>query len=885
MTQTLAALEGGCPLLTVNKRLASELRHAYDQQQLAAGRRAWPSADILPWNAWLQRLYEQLLDSAFTDRDLLSPHQEKRLWQQIVADTPDIPELLRPAAAAESARSSYALLQQWQLGQHPLASLGSDQTRSFLAWRDRFEDRLRHDRLLSPAELPALLRDAFAQAVLPIPEHLWHSGFEALTPVQVALFETLRSAGCEVLEYRAAPCAADRTRVEAADDEQEIRWAAAWAREQVRAAPQARIGIVSIQITERRRDLERIFREALAPDDGLVPGTGPLPFNLSLGEPLADYPLVAQALLALGLAHGERPLAEVGQLLRSPFLGGHSTECGPRAALDARLREDGQPQITLAGLRRRLAAFDEQDPRRCPDLATRLANYADTTEPARATPARWAAVLQQRLKHLGWPGDQPLDSAEYQQYERFKNLFGELAALGKTAPAWRRAQALSELRTLAGDTLFQAQSPPAAIQILGPLEAAGLRFDALWLLGMQDRHWPPAPRPDPLLPIGLQRELGMPHASAARELAFATSLTARLAEAAPQVIASHAQREADRELRVSPLLQDWPVLAVANQPWTDCSPLAEACSVIGERDALPPPRVAATEGQLQGGAALLAAQAACPFRAVAQYRLRAQPLAEPSHTLDAALIGSLVHSLLQRVWQHLGDSETLAGYDDSALRAQVTTLANASLDAIGRRRPDLFGPRARALECARLTDLIIDWLALERTRGQAFSVVAMEQEQTIERQGLQLKTRADRVDRLADGSLAVIDYKTGRKVQTEGWFDDRLSEPQLPLYCSSAGAVVGAALLARVRRDATGCRFVGLSRPDDVAPGVGPPPPSDAADDWPGLLAHWGHALDALAQEIVDGRADPTPSAQACEFCALGPLCRVRHGTEQSSDD
>ncbi len=884
MTQTLAALEGGFTLLTVNKRLASELRQDYDRLQLGAGRRAWPSADILPWNAWLQRLYEQLLDSAFTDRDLLSPHQEKRLWQQIVAATVNMPGLLRPAAAAESARSSYALLQQWQLDRYPLASLGGDQTNAFLAWRAHFEDRLRRDRLLSPAELPALVCDAFVQTALPIPDRLWHSGFEALTPVQEALFETLRAAGCEVLEYRAAPQAARHARVEAADVEQEIRLAAAWALEQARATPRARIGIVSVEMSERRRDLERIFRETLSPDDALAAGTGPLPYNFSLGEPLADYPLIAHALLALDLAHGERPLAEIGQLLRSPFLGGYSAEHGQRAMLDARLREDGRPRLTLAGLRRRLAAFDEQDPRRCPDLAIRLANFADTTEPTRATPARWAAVLLQRLKHLGWPGDQPLDSAEYQQYERFKNLFGELAALGKTAPSWGRSQAFSELRTLAGDTLFQAQSPPAAIQILGPLEAAGLSFDALWLLGMQDRHWPPAPHPDPLLPISLQRELSMPHASAARELAFANGLTARLAEAAPLVIASHAQREADRELRVSPLLRDWPILDSAEQALAEHSVLVDACSTTGECDLLPPPQITAAPGELQGGATLLAAQAACPFQAVAQFLLRAQPLAEPSHAPDAALLGSLVHGLLQRVWHHLKDSAALAGYADSDLRALVETLATATLEDIGRRRPDLFGPRLRALECARLTDLVIDWLHLERTRKQAFSVLAMEQDQIIERKGLRLKTRADRIDRLADGSLAVIDYKTGRSVRTDGWLDARLSEPQLPLYCEEAGAEVSAALLARVRRDDKGCQFVGFSHSDTVAPGVGPPKPGDTATDWPSLLIHWGQALDTLAQEIVEGRADPTPSAQACEFCALGPLCRVPHGTEGSAD-
>jgi hypothetical protein len=244
----------------------------------------------------------------------------------------------------------------------------------------------------------------------------------------------------------------------------------------------------------------------------------------------------------------------------------------------------------------------------------------------------------------------------------------------------------------------------------------------------------------------------------------------------------------------------------------------------------------------------------------------------------------MLHEALQRIWQALRDSATLAAHDRATLGELVRVRVDAVLADLGRRRPDLFTARFRAIEAARLTRLLLDWLEYERSRAQAFEVIALEQDRTLELGPLSLRTRADRVDRLADGSLAVIDYKSGRHVGSQGWFDDRLSEPQLPLYCLHEPGEVSATLLARVRRDGPGCTFVGLSRTEDFAPGVLTPESTDEDTDWPRLLQHWQAAIDELVAEISAGRADPTPSPQACQYCDLGALCRVRDMLSEADD-
>lgn len=887
MTWTLADLDGTTTLLSVNNRLAAELRGRYDHAQAQSGLQVWPSADILPWHAWLSRCYEQLLDVGFTSLDLLDPTQERLLWESVIerhGTQSGQARLLRPAAAARHAQTAHQLLSDWQVSDTQLHAIGGDELQTFMAWREAFDALLAQQELMSSAGLLALVTSAFAEHVLSPPQRLAYSGFDTLSPAQNALFEQLGTLGCEVVEHIEPPQSTQRQRIEISDTETEIRLAAQWASRLLETQPEARIGIVSPQINQHRADLQRIFTEILTPQHYLTAREPQTRFNISLGEPLDERPLVAHALLGLSLLLGERGLNDIGQLLRSPFIGGYPNEWENRALFDAVLREDGLPRIKLERVQFRLSGFDTLDQRHCADLLQRLDALSELREqlPKRCSPNQWVGHLQAALAVLGWPGEQTLDSNEYQQHERFKRVFSEFAALGKVRPSMTLGEALSQLGTLAHDTVFQAQTPATPIQILGGLEAAGIAFDAIWLLGMDDQTWPGAPSPNPLLPATLQRELGMPNASAERELAFARQLTNRLCNSAPFIIASHARQVGDREQRASPLIRDWPLLDATQLAGEAHSPLREICAQhdgllpLIDNDIRRPPT------EQRGGAALLAAQANCPFQAVARFRLAARPLAEASFTVDASTVGNLVHELLQRVWQQLRNSTTLAQHDEGALHALITPLAEATLADLGRRRPDLFTPRFRDIETQRLTHLLIDWLNTERQRHEAFSVEIMEETQIIEVSDMRLHTRTDRIDRLADGTLAVIDYKTGRQVSNNGWFDERVSEPQVPLYCLHSDGEVSAALLARVRRDQAGCSFVGVSRAEDFAPGVSTPQSYEEETDWPTLLDHWRWALANLADEVRRGRADPTPSPTACRFCDYGDLCRVQ---ERIGDD
>jgi hypothetical protein len=135
--------------------------------------------------------------------------------------------------------------------------------------------------------------------------------------------------------------------------------------------------------------------------------------------------------------------------------------------------------------------------------------------------------------------------------------------------------------------------------------------------------------------------------------------------------------------------------------------------------------------------------------------------------------------------------------------------------------------------------------------------------------GLELEGRIDRLDRLQDGTHAVIDYKTGSRVNKNDWLGERPDDPQLPLYAVTADEKVTALAFAKLR---TGdMKFSGFSRYDKAIPGVA------LAKSWDGLVQDWQRDLTTLAGEFAGGtaRVNPKRGLKTCSNCDLHPLCRV----------
>ncbi|HEX6827576.1 MAG TPA: PD-(D/E)XK nuclease family protein, partial [Burkholderiales bacterium] len=636
-------------------------------------------------------------------------------------------------------------------------------------------------------------------------------------------------------------------------------------------------GIVVPVLAAARGRIMRSLTDAMDPAARLPGRATALPFNLSLGLPLADWPLVHTALALLALAAGALELNALGPLLRSPFIAGADEEAGARARLDARLREFGEMEVEIGTV---LAMAGEAGPWQAPRLALALRALRETRPAAagRRPPSAWSRAFLDWLAAAGFPGGRALSSAEYQTLRAWREALESLATLDSVLGRIDLGAALARLRRIGADTVFQPESQGAPVQVLGLLEASGQEFDHLWVSGLTDEVWPPAPRPNPFLPAAPQRRHELPGSSAPERLAFARRLTAGWFTAAPEVVLSSPRHEEDRELGVSPLLAGIAAgdpASLGSEPVPDYAIGMHAGAALEALEDWRAPRLP-TDLPLRGGARVFEDHAACPFRAFAAHRLGAAGLAAPKPGLDALERGNLVHATLAQAWLRLRTQDALRAMDEAARLEIVAEAARRALARLQARRPRTLSGRFLAIEQARLARLAREWLQQELARPP-FEVAAVEDRRSLSLGGLAFHARLDRVDRVGGDRYLIIDYKTG-KTRVADWLGERPEAPQLPLYCVTAPEEVAGLAFAQVRPGEM--RLAGLTRDDDILPDN--PAVRDskhAADygDWTGLLAAWRGELERLAGEFAEGRAavDPMDYPRTCEHGEQGPLCRI----------
>jgi ATP-dependent helicase/nuclease subunit B len=726
-----AKLEAGATLLTPNRRLALHLKREFDEAQFSAGRAVWPTADILPWTAWLERAYEDALHSRHAPQLplLLSASQELALWESAIRDSEFSRTLLSPSSASSDCREAWRLVHAWRLRSRLDSAEVNEDARAFVDWAGRYERACSKGRYTDASRLADVVAPLLASPAIGKPGVLLTFGFDVATLQQRDCLAALAATGVAIEQVEGEEQQSGAVRMGFVSARDELRACARWARARLEQNPAAHIGVVVPEFAQRRDLVRRQFSSVMQLDYAL-PGVGgdALPFNISLGVALSSYPLVHDALLLLELSGREIEFARVSRLVRSPFVEAAESELPARARVDAELRRRAPTSLSLDTLLRLMGAPNAP---RAPILLQRLSQLADFRKAELfgvKLPSEWAKAMSQALSVAGFPGERGLDSAEYQTLKKWHEVVADFATLDRVAGRMGYAQACARLSRLAGDALFQPEAADVPIQILGVLESNHLQFDHLWVTGLTEDAWPIPLRPNPFVPIRLQREAGIPEADAAASLELDRRITNGWLAAAPEVVMSHPQREDDREILPSPLIAGLAGARLEDLALPGLITLRDAinlsASVESNEDAHAPALEISTVHD--GGTMVFRDQAACPFRAFARHRLGAEGLENPQPGLDARDRGTLLHAVLAGAWKAIRSKRQLDAMADGEIDGLLQACAADAIARISRRRGEALPDRFAALEKSRLVALGKAWLAFERQRAD-FSVSRIEQ--------------------------------------------------------------------------------------------------------------------------------------------------------------
>ena len=235
-----------------------------------------------------------------------------------------------------------------------------------------------------------------------------------------------------------------------------------------------------------------------------------------------------------------------------------------------------------------------------------------------------------------------------------------------------------------------------------------------------------------------------------------------------------------------------------------------------------------------------------------------------------------MHKAVEKVWERLGSQSVLRAMPAEDLRLLIQS---AVADAVNNGETGFLHRLVTRAEQERLERIVWDWLAVERSRKQPFIVETVEQECHFEAPGLRLRLRVDRIDRLENGNVLLIDYKSGPQSRNK-LKGTRPKEPQLLVYAASSADQVDGIFFAEMKPNAV--RAVGVSREKQFE--------SKSVDikkhDWNSFLEESRAEVYRLADQFVNGYAAVDPiSADVCGYCPSKPLCRVNEAGGQREEE
>ena len=884
------ALARGAAVLTGRQRAARSLRQAVDRKNRATGLASWAPARVLAWDEWTSGLWHRLLLEGGAEQMLLNRTQERALWVSVIDEDAEVSTLRSTASLAGLASEAWAALARFRGLGRLRGSATNHDTEAFSRWAAAFQERCRDGGYLTQARLEGALRQAWraTPASRPAEREIVLVGFDRLLPAQMMLLDDLRDTGCVIHEERAGGLPESR-RLVAAEDEADEVWAAAeWARGLLEERPSVRIGVLVPGLKDApiaRAAIERIFREVLAPAaQPITVGGDGLPYEFSTGRSLDRTEMGLVALAVLDWTQGALELARLSALLLSSCFAGSSEESA-RAEFDGYELRNGamlRPEVSLDWLIGRVE--HSQRRARLAQLLACLRRMQAVVQRSfgaaeQRTYSDWADAMRDLFGAAGWGSKGAVDSVGFQTRERWDGLLDELATLDFEGGRVAAAQAIAALRGIAERTTFAPESREAPVQVMGPEEAVGLGFDAVWFLRAGDVSWPTAVAGSTLLSWPLRRQLGMPGSDGAADAADARQVTERIAASSGEIVFSYARQTGEGRQRASAVLAG--LNLTQSDAVLDAREIGALVAVEAVEDVVRLP--ALPDRSLKGGVGVLKAQAACAFHAFAEYRLFATELETRDPGMNASERGMAVHAMLERFWTDVKEQAKLKEMSAAERREVLGSAADAALAKLHGGEVTLWDEAYLRAERQRLMRLGELWLDLEAGRPLPFTVERRESEERDVAVGpLRLTLRLDRVDATEQGAV-LIDYKTGA-IKASAWQGDRPDEPQLPLYAALAGEMQLHAVAFGMVRPGDGMRLYGYA---DGPGTLSAKPVAIEAGNLEEQVERWRGVLDGLATGFAEGdtRVSPKVYPGTCQYCAHRLICRLDVSSLHADDE
>lgn len=846
-------------IITASRRLARELQAAFAAQQIEAGVLSWVTPSIFFWNDWCRQQLEDVANPLQLPVPIDS-FSSSILWERCLRKhAPDgLPAM---SGLIRQARDAWQRRNDWNVPLSILAnSARSPDEQLFAAAATDYQGLLESGGWVDRDAFPGLVADLLDNKDVGAAQEAVFAGFDRFTPAVTRVIDALTAAGCHVQSAPETDAGGEVSVAGFEDHDAEMRAAGAWARHILQDNPDAKVAIVDPALQNDADRSARLVREGLAPGWQYGGAAHRTAVNVSYGRKLSEFPAVASALLVLRWIHHGLTTKDLSLLLRSKCLVAEST--AGRSRLELALRKLPDRAWSVDSLLPVLRGRDESADALAWLRGMKAIAALQEDLQREASPAHWAICMDALLNDWNWPGERTLDSAEFQLINRWRDLLNEFARTAIVTPHLRFSEAVQRLSLLAADVVFQPEAEAGVASLMGTLEAAGMEFDHLWVSGLHAGQWPPSGNPSPLMSRDMQKEYAMPDATPADTLLFSRAVLNRLTGCASEVVLSWPKSDGESELAASSLLD-----TISHRKYSGATdPRWHAVQFCGH-DTIeiasddPVPAVTADE-EVGGGAYTVQRQSVEPFAAFVYGRLGVKRPDAIETGISPSERGNIIHKALHTLFTGHPSQAEIKAWNSTSIEQRLGSAIDTAL-AEHLRHADTTHTRLLGLERTRLFRLLRSFVAEEISRPE-FAVADVEKSLDFEVSGIKLGLRIDRIDRLADGSLLVIDYKTGVPKNLLNRDGDPL-DLQLVVYADALNEKIGGLALINLDSRSISYKGTGGSVEWDAA----------RQDEWPERLQAWYEEVYLALREMAAGDVRINLLLTADAARPLGILGRV----------
>lgn len=836
---------------------------------------------VLSLSQWFDSLWQEL--SFVMPLPKVIGNLELKAWLKDTVSKSEDWQLTNELGVAEKVLEAYRNLCQWHLTLSSIPSCDSPENQYFILWCQQLEKFLEEQALVPQFVVVKFLVQHFELIKSVIPASICCVGFNQLSPLDSAFLDKCRESEVTIEDFYPRHERVEKFRVELAHFEAELEFAADLALQQTSQNPQLSIAVVVHQLANHLDKVHQIFSERFQAEEWKPwLGLEKIKYNVSAGQPLFDVPMINVALKILDFSQYQLDLQSLQLMKNSPFI-----DWGENGELvRSFIHEQVLAGYSKTSLVRLLKVLDNHaNAEKLQLLKKRLFGLQKRPQGSRPMTA-WIDVWKAELKSWGWSIPFEGDALRSQLHSDMMAAFAECLSLANVSPVCRASQAREFLHQVLRQKSFQLASDRTNVHVLGMLEATGLQFERLILVGFNRENWPQKAKLNPFLPVIFQQKHQMPGSSAEREFSYAQDITSSLLQSAPQVwVTQHVTHESDVSTEMA---------FVSNVPIYEAEQFVKAKQVrlleadyhwsVDEQVNISPQSVS-------GGAYLLSNYAACPFKALSRFYFKLRAGERVQKGVEAKVKGAWLHRAMEILWLELKNRDALLKLSDEELQEFIFGCLSKAQSEFESQLYAGAPEEIVQLEYEKLNQQILGWLEIEKQRP--FFKVKTEVEKELQLADLQFRFRVDRIDTLDNEKIEIIDYKTGR-TDVKKWLGARPDEAQMPAYVlackdyqieslSYAKLKTGEVSREGVwfdddEKDTFQSSFRSIDKEETKDKTRYILAAQDLIDPSINLEQQWRISLTTIAENIIAGKMPVSPKNvnESCRYCEFIDFCRIR---------